>query len=310
MPSIERVIDDLEIEIVSRNGEEAMALCPFHQDSSPSFSINTKRGIWNCFSGCGSGNFDQLLERLDAGHIQYDKVALEERRRKVERELPPVFDVTEWPKANDNPFLRRKFVGQDEIDKWNIRLSAVGFAIQIYDIDNNPVGHVERFIELGQAGNKYRYSRGFPKSRHLFGIQHYDFNEEKFAVLVEGIFDVVNMHRIGVTCTLGIMGTSISNFQIQLLKNLQIEKIMVVMDNDEPGLKGALKVAYDLAEDFEVYLPEWTLYAFADPGEFPSIKAFRPMSKSRIFVNRLKLNRFKLSLTGGKEWHQVVSQEA
>lgn len=32
-----------------------MALCPFHNDSTPSFSINTEKGVWNCFSGCGSG---------------------------------------------------------------------------------------------------------------------------------------------------------------------------------------------------------------------------------------------------------------
>lgn len=32
-----------------------MALCCFHDDKSPSLSINTEKGVWNCFAGCGSG---------------------------------------------------------------------------------------------------------------------------------------------------------------------------------------------------------------------------------------------------------------
>lgn len=31
-------------------------LCPFHDDSERSFSVNLKTGQWNCFVGCGSGN--------------------------------------------------------------------------------------------------------------------------------------------------------------------------------------------------------------------------------------------------------------
>lgn len=45
-----------------------MALCPFHQDKTPSLSVNTEKGVWNCFAGCGSGgvlDFEVMFSKCD-----------------------------------------------------------------------------------------------------------------------------------------------------------------------------------------------------------------------------------------------------
>lgn len=34
---------------------EVALKCPFHQDRSPSFSLNLEKGVWNCHAGCGNG---------------------------------------------------------------------------------------------------------------------------------------------------------------------------------------------------------------------------------------------------------------
>jgi len=34
------------------SGEQGKSLCPFHEDKSPSFSVNKSSGVYNCFS-CG-----------------------------------------------------------------------------------------------------------------------------------------------------------------------------------------------------------------------------------------------------------------
>jgi DNA primase len=39
-------------------------LCPFHNDSDPSFSFNKQHGGWKCFSGCGSGDPFEFIERI------------------------------------------------------------------------------------------------------------------------------------------------------------------------------------------------------------------------------------------------------
>lgn len=35
---------------------EASALCPFHDDEHPSFSVNLDTGLWHCHAGCGGGD--------------------------------------------------------------------------------------------------------------------------------------------------------------------------------------------------------------------------------------------------------------
>jgi hypothetical protein len=60
-------VEELVSEYVdlSRSG---VGKCPFHDDSSPSFSVNVKENYWHCFSGCGGGSvidFWMKLNNLD-----------------------------------------------------------------------------------------------------------------------------------------------------------------------------------------------------------------------------------------------------
>ncbi len=39
---------------LKRRGRNWFGLCPFHQEDTPSFSVNPEKGIFKCF-GCGKG---------------------------------------------------------------------------------------------------------------------------------------------------------------------------------------------------------------------------------------------------------------
>jgi DNA primase len=49
-------------------GENYRGLCPFHEDTTPSFTVNPKENLWNCF-GCGTGGdvirFVELIHGVD-----------------------------------------------------------------------------------------------------------------------------------------------------------------------------------------------------------------------------------------------------
>ncbi len=46
---------------IKKNGKNYLALCPFHQEKTPSFSISEEKGLYHCF-GCGaSGNTIKFL---------------------------------------------------------------------------------------------------------------------------------------------------------------------------------------------------------------------------------------------------------
>ena len=79
-PTIARIMDSTKIEEVvsefvtlKKRGINYIGLCPFHNDSHPSFSVSPTRGICHCFT-CGKGgnavNFlmgEQFMKQADPG---------------------------------------------------------------------------------------------------------------------------------------------------------------------------------------------------------------------------------------------------
>ena len=43
-----------EVTTVKRSGRSFMAVCPFHEEKTPSMSVDRARGLYHCF-GCGKG---------------------------------------------------------------------------------------------------------------------------------------------------------------------------------------------------------------------------------------------------------------
>lgn len=115
-PTIAKIMDATKIEEVvsefvtlKKRGINYVGLCPFHNDSNPSFSVSPTRGICHCFT-CGKGgnaiNFLMELEQMtypDALRwlakkykieIQEREQTNEEKQRESERES--MFIVNDW----------------------------------------------------------------------------------------------------------------------------------------------------------------------------------------------------------------------
>ncbi len=71
-----------EVTKVKRSGRSVMAVCPFHQEKTPSMSVDAARGLYNCF-GCGAAGdifrFVQETQNVDFN----DAVELLARRSNI-----------------------------------------------------------------------------------------------------------------------------------------------------------------------------------------------------------------------------------
>ncbi|MBK6590051.1 MAG: hypothetical protein IPG22_17340 [Acidobacteria bacterium] len=38
-----------------KKGRQLWGLCPFHEDTEPSFAVDERKGLWNCLGKCGEG---------------------------------------------------------------------------------------------------------------------------------------------------------------------------------------------------------------------------------------------------------------
>ncbi len=118
--TIERIIDETDIvEVVGsyfplkRAGSRFVALCPFHNEKSPSFGVNPQRQIFHCF-GCGEGGdvitfirkyenisftdaVKRLADRAGIPIIEQAFDAKEEAGRRERRELQTLMSkATDW----------------------------------------------------------------------------------------------------------------------------------------------------------------------------------------------------------------------
>ena len=50
---------------LKKSGNSLKGLCPFHNDTNPSLSINSDKNLWQCF-GCGAaGDVIRFVELID-----------------------------------------------------------------------------------------------------------------------------------------------------------------------------------------------------------------------------------------------------
>lgn len=59
--------------------DEFNILCPFHEDSVSSCSINTEKGVWICFAGCGQGSLKYFIYKLSGRNWTELNQELEEK---------------------------------------------------------------------------------------------------------------------------------------------------------------------------------------------------------------------------------------
>ena len=116
-----------------RKGREYQACCPFHNEKTPSFTVNEAKGFYHCF-GCGAHG-DIIKFEMDANGLTFIE-AVEKLAHKVGMQLPKL-----------NP------ESKEQAEK---RASA-------YDIMEMAAKFFEKNLRLpvGRVGLDYLYARGF-----------------------------------------------------------------------------------------------------------------------------------------------------
>jgi DNA primase len=123
-----------------RNGSQYMGRCPFHEDNSPSFSVNPHDKVYHCF-GCGVGGdvfkFVQEKEGLDfAASIEYladqfnveiEYEELDPRALERQKERERLFELLE----RATKFYERTLADSDEARPAREYLAGRGFSPEV-----------------------------------------------------------------------------------------------------------------------------------------------------------------------------------
>ena len=68
--SVSEILSNYGIQIKDEKKNDYITLCPFHNDTTPSFSIDKHKGIYQCWSCHEKGNLVTLVKKIE--NISYD----------------------------------------------------------------------------------------------------------------------------------------------------------------------------------------------------------------------------------------------
>lgn len=273
--NVETLLQNKKLEYTEQGGDFLVrCLNPEHDDSNPSMRIDKITGIFNCFS-CGfkgslfsffneQGNFLQIKKDLFKSKIQQklaDNIGLDIPKGAIRVEdgwrgiRAETFHQFEAFTHNDTPYL-----GRIVFPIRNIAGKIVGFNGRAYSPDIQP---------------KYRIHP--PKSKFpLFPAKPTPINGK--VILVEGIFDMLNLYDKGLTNAVCAFGTrKLTKEKISILKMQGITGIDIFFDGDDAG-REATEEAKNLIEKEELTTRVVSISG-KDPGELTAQQVLKLKEK-------------------------------
>lgn len=308
-------IEEVVGEFVSlkKRGSNLWGNCPFHNEKTPSFSVNPARNIFKCF-GCGKAG-DSAKFLMEHEHLTYPEalryLAKKYNIRIEEKELTPeeqmaqterekmfninafadkFFTDTLWNTDEGksvgleyfrergflNPIIEKFHLGYSP-SKWEAFtdyakqqgydpefLEKVGFSIKrqngeyydryhgrvmfpIHNLTGKVIGFGGRILQSDPEKKLAKYQNSpeseiYQKKETLYGIYFAKgaiVNKDE-CILVEGYFDVLRMHQIGIENVVASSGTSLTIEQIRLIKRYT-KNITMLYDGDAAGVHAALR---------------------------------------------------------------------
>ena len=232
------------LQVHNRSGDEWQCLCPFHDDTSPSFSINIRLGVYICFACGAKGTMEHLSRHLGVS----GPTGLKDEAQELER-LRSTIDELDRPEKflaenylerfrHDHPYwehergfspgVQQTFeLGYDPVHDHGI--------IPLRDFRGRLVGVIRRQLAR-DAYPRYLYPRGFKISHHLFGA-HLARTHNRLAI-VEGSLDCVACWDVGIGAV-ALLGSKMSMHQYDLISKIHPDFMVAMTDRDEAGCEEA-----------------------------------------------------------------------
>lgn len=186
-----------------KQNDELLGLCPFHEDSTASFTANLKTGKYNCFA-CGvNGNATTFLSKtLGIESNEAYKLLLKEAGLFQE----PTTQKAKQPKYTVEEYCKEKQLSLSKITSCGLKNVGSCIAIPYYNCDGKEASMRLRFHP--KSSKRFSWKKG--SKTMLYGLWRLkDFTDNNL-ILVEGESDCHTLWQHGIQA-IGVPGSSTFN---------------------------------------------------------------------------------------------------
>jgi DNA primase len=259
---------------LTNNPNEILIACTSgeHVDKSPSLSFNIEKDIFNCWS-CGyKGGTDRFLASI--GELPIIDVDSKQpyKTQKLKDKIKQRLEVDAIKLPDDRRVFKGDYRGITE-ETYRMFGAFTTNELGLQDYLCLPVYQYGKlkFIEgralkdLEHQSKYFRRPQAAVVSDCLFPLDK--ITHTNYIILVEGIFDAINMWQLGysnVLCTFGT--TNFSKTKLDMLDNLGVTRVDIMMDSDRSGRKAAEKIA-NMLDVRNIYARIIEMPKGVDPGE-------------------------------------------
>ena len=252
------------LDVRTRSGHEWQCLCPYHEDTQPSFSVNVRKGLFVCYACNAKGTIKQLADFL--GHKEQGfapnapttsevktKLADLMKDQPKERFIDPAW-VDSWrtDDRHKEEWATRGIVSDEVLNLFCLGYDMINdtLMIPVHSAAGKVSSIIRRFMDPEPGSPKYKYDKGFKKSEHLYA--------------------------------------SVSPKQLKLLKRLDPTEFLIMTDRDTAGQTVALELAQKLRGSGALLKePAWWPDQAKDPGDMTNTEIRHVVARSRPLPVRL-----------------------
>jgi len=302
------LLEDLQISRLKLRGTNWTGLCPFHDETKPSFGVSTEKLLYNCYSCKVAGNLVDMVSRIRKCSLQTAKEHIDKFGQydaafetgnllwDISQKKAQDFSV---PRALYKPYVVRRRIQKAKeyltsrgiLYRKSGTLTKTGLEIGYdpvtkrvlfpWEDSNEFYGCVGRTIN----NNPVRYLPffGLVRGRHLFQGHTQARNAVRY-VIVEGEIDAIKISQWGRVhgATAFALGSSRpTSAQMYMLKEFGGPYI-IGMDIDDAGRNGTAYLKHNF---IDARIPhETVLWPQEDPGACKKMELIRAIKQAGNFL--------------------------
>lgn len=241
-------------ETIPERSVNAMVRCPFHQDGSPSMSIDLDRGLWVCF-GCGErGSIFSLAHKLEK---EVDETGLLLRAYEAAASAPYYVEPPDFREKAEELHRHAWKTQAPEVVRYLVSKGLSGKVFRHFKLgwDGKRIS-MPYYDDEKVVGIKYRYPDGGKTNepgtqRYIYNVN--DVRGKPVVIFCEGESDTHRLwsafdkshplwHNVAVG---GVPGVgkgqpSRSTWELWLLEVLWAKRVYILFDADDAGDNGAV----------------------------------------------------------------------